>query len=169
MWKGLYDLVETGSQQLFYSVQPNAANEYYVSLIFTAVLGYGTYFLWIFILDKPIRFKADYLFGTKYSTYLIDLIDFCVYLAMIAVWRSIWQQFDIIAFDTRLFKTDRESGIFVSSLFAACVCLFSILGLNSNFFGLANATEHVVNNLNELNTTNNKFNTKNDYIVSTSL
>lgn len=165
VWKGIYDLVETGTQQLFYNVQPNAENEYYVSLIFTAVLGYATYFLWL-LLDKPIRFKAIFLFNKFYATYIIDLIDFCVYLAMVAVWRVIWQQFDIFAYDTRFFKTERETGIFVSSLFAGCICLFSILGLNCNFFGLANATEHVVYYLNEKNV--NDFN-KNDFIVSTSL
>lgn len=141
VWKGVYDLVETGSQQLFYSVQPNPENEYWVSLIFTAVLGYGTFFIWL-IFDKTIRLKSHKIFH-KYTTYFIDLIDFIVYLAMVAIWRVIWQQFDIFAFDTRIFENDQESGVFVCCCFAGCIVIFSILGLNSNFFGLANAPEGV--------------------------
>lgn len=141
VWKGVYDLTETGSQHLFFSIQPNAEKEYWISFIFTGVFGYGVFFLWL-VFDQTIKLKASKLFH-KYTTYFIDFIDFVVYVSMVAIWRVIWEQFDLLSYDPRLFKNESETGLFVICCFFGCIFIFSILGLNSNLFGLAGSPEGV--------------------------
>ena len=169
IWKGVYDLMDIGTQQLFYTVQPNPKEEFWVSLIFTTVISYTIFFVW-YLADKPIRTKSTYIFG-QYSVYFFDFIDFIVYMAMVGVWRVYWQQFDIIAFDTRLFKTNQESGYFVLAAFFTSIIVCSVLGLNVNLYTTAYFSEAVIlpnkkkTKLNrDLSDTNST-----DYVVSSSV
>jgi hypothetical protein len=161
--------MDIGTQQLFYNVQPNANQEFWISIIFTTVLSYSIFFCF-YLLEKTIRTKSKFIFGT-YTIYFFDFIDFIIYLAMIGIWRVFWQGFDIIAFDKRFFKTDQESGYFVLSSFFACIIICSTLGLNANLFATAISTEAITLMNNDRNKSKKKSAdiSTSDYVVTSSI
>ena len=169
IWKGVYDLMDIGTQQLFYSVQPDSKDEFWLSILFTTVISYVIFFAW-YLLDKTIRTKSKFIFG-KYTVYFFDFIDFIVYLAMVGIWRVYWQGFDRIAFDKRFFKNDQETGYFVLSTFFASIIICSVLGLSMNLFTTASSPEAVnilVNNENKKKSLS-KSTATSDYVVSSSI
>ena len=79
VWKGIYDVVETGTINLFETVQ--IGDTPWISLLFTGILSYGLFFLFTLFKDF-IRFESDKVFK-KFSHFFLDFVDFLAYWAMV--------------------------------------------------------------------------------------
>lgn len=144
VWKGIYDVVETGTVRLFESVQPNAeGGEYWISLIFTAVLSYGLFFLFTLFKDF-IRFESDKVFK-KFSHFFLDFVDFLAYWAMVGCWRVIWDYYDIFAYDSGYIEEEDQLLFFILSVVIVFL-ICSVLGITANLYGPAGSVEEEDNN-----------------------
>lgn len=138
VWKGVYDVVETGVINMFYPIQPNPDEEYWIALIFTGVLSYGFFFL--FTLFKGfIRFQSEKVFK-KFSHFFLDFIDFLAYWAMVGCWEFIWDFYDVFLYDSG-YIAEEWRGPFAILSVVVIFLIAAVLGLVGNLFGPAGSVD----------------------------
>ncbi len=100
VWKGIFDVVETGFPLMFGGADNCLVDEYkpdlgyFIAIGFTGLISYSFFFLFTLFKDF-IRFESDkYL--KKFSHFFLDFIDFLAYWAMVGCWSLWWDAYDTV-------------------------------------------------------------------------
>lgn len=136
VWKGIFDVVETGFPKMFGGADGCSTEDYkpdqgyYIAIAFTGILSYAFFFLFTLFKDF-IRFESDKWFK-KFSHFFLDFIDFLAYWAMVGNWSFWWDGYD--SFAEYIIPEEYYAEFFFGTLVTVFV-LCAALGIASNLFG----------------------------------
>lgn len=128
IWKGVWDLLDTGVDQLF-------DNNKLHSIMFTLGLGYAIYLL-LMVFERLLRNQSSLNNHRHLRSLTEDLLYLVAYFSMVATWRSFWSGFDQLCL---VDETPHRVYLIVGAHFLTFILLFG-LKLGSSVYGPAGAS-----------------------------